>query len=284
MAQHARRVTVEGKQPMKLLDRPILSYFIIAVSTLLVMSLFNAVATVIVGTEGTAADMATILYIVPAAFVANLLVNKVFFRGTFDGPFATEGIVEGLKMCIVPIALNIMFCIIDRIVKSGGPMNDLLHVIALSCTAGIMEEMVFRANVLPNLMRLKRDYKGMIFAVVFTSVMFGLIHIINVSGGGSVVRTIQQTVTASITGAFYAAVYLNAGTILPCIIMHTVHDIINLLFEVTTESGALTGGFSLYDFVENVIFSLAELGLAIWFLRPAAFNKIRAIWDRKWHV
>lgn len=273
-----------AKQPIKLCDHPILAYFVIAFCTMLIFSVFNAIGYFVFGQSGTVVDLYNIVSLFPAAFLANLFVNKVFFRGAFDGPFGLDGFADGAKIFVPVLILDIVFFVFDRVTSAGGQMNDLLHVIAISLTAGIAEEMIFRANVLPNFMRLKRDYKGMVFSVVFTGVLFGLVHVTNLTSGADFMRTIQQVVTATITGLLFAGSYLMSGTILPCILIHTIHDIINLLFEATTESGALTGSVTTIGLIEQVIFSAVELGLAIWCLRPASFDKIRAIWDKKWNM
>ena len=125
-------------------------------------------------------------------------------------------------------------------------------------------------------------YGGMIFSVVFTAIVFGFLHIVNLASGGDFGRTVQQTITASISGGLYAAVYLNTGTILPCMLFHFFHDIINLLFMSVSESGAMLEGITLASLIPQIIYSATELGLAIWYLRAANFDKIRTIWDEKW--
>ena len=284
MPKHATETNanVSTRQPIKLCDHPILSYFVIMICTLLTFSIFNAIGYSLFGESGTAVDLYNIASLFPAAFLANLFINKVFFRGTFDGPFGLDGLASGLKI-FVPIAvLDVVAFVVDRVTSAGGPLNDVLHVIALSLTAGIAEEMIFRANVLPNFMRLKRDYRGMVFSVIFTAVFFGVVHIANVTGGADLIRTIGQVFSAAIGGLLFAAAYLTSGTIIPCIIFHTFHDIINLLFETTTESGGLVGGMTTIGLIEQVIFSATELALGVWYLRRANFDKIRSIWDKKW--
>ncbi|MBR1830125.1 MAG: CPBP family intramembrane metalloprotease [Atopobiaceae bacterium] len=271
------------KRPMKLFDRPILSYALTLLFALFTFSLFSAPATVL-GLEGSAADLCTIVSIVPAALVVTFVVCKVFYRCAFSGPFATDGIADGLKMFVPVAILDVVFFILDRIIGSGSTLNNILHGIALSLMAGVMEEMVFRAFALPNFMRLKRDYGGMVFSVVVTAAVFGLTHVANLAAGGDVARTLQQTITASISGGLFAAVYLNTGTIIPCMLFHFFHDVINLLFMSISSSGAMLEGISLANLIPQIIYSGTELGLAIWYLRPANFDKIRAIWDRKWNL
>lgn len=277
MAEHAK----SEKRPIEVFDRPILSYFIVSFCTLIIFSLFSAVLQIL-GLEGTVADLFSLVSLIPSALVSILLVCKVFYRDTLKGIFTLEGTVDGLKMFIPLIVLNIVIFVIDRIFSGQNTLNDVLHVLALSCTAGVMEEIVFRAFVLPNFMRLKRDYKGMIFSVVFTALIFGFTHIANLTSGADVLRTIQQTITASISGVLFAAVYLNTGTIIPCMLFHAFHDVVNLLFMSMTEAGGMTEGITLYNLVQQIIFSGVELYMGVRLLRAANFDKIRAIWDKKW--
>lgn len=277
MADHAK---VE-KRPMKVFDRPILAYFIITFCTLIIFSLFS-VGQQILGLTGTSADLYSLASLVPATLVASLLVCKVFYRGTLRGIFALEGTVEGLRVLLPVIFLDVAAFVLDRVFSGNNTLNDVVHVVAISLTAGIMEETVFRALTLPNFMRLKRDYRGMIFAVVFTAVIFGFTHIFNLATGADFARTVQQTITASISGSLLAATYLNTGTIIPCMLLHAFHDIINLLFTAITAEGGMLEGITVYNLIEQIVFSGTELALAIWLLRPTRFDKIRAIWDEKW--
>lgn len=266
---------------MKLFDRPIIAYFIITFLTLIIYSAFSVPAQVL-GLEGAMADLYNLAYLLPATLVAYLLVVKVFFRGTLKGIFALDGTVDGLKLFIPVAILDVAAFILDRIFATNNVLNDVLHIVSISCTAGIMEEMVFRALVLPNFMRVKRDYGGMIFSVVFTAVFFGFTHISNLAAGGNFGRVLQQCLTASISGGFFAAVYLNAGTIIPVMIAHALHDIINLLFANITESGAMLEAITWQNLIPQIIFSGTELVLTVRLLRSANFAKIRAIWDEKW--
>lgn len=277
MAEHEK----SNKRPMKVFDRPILSYFILVICTLIVFSLFNAVQTVL-GLSGSAADLFNLAYLIPALLISYLLVVKVFFRGTLKGIFAIDGTVDGLKMFIPVAIIDVAAFVLDLILGTNNALNDVLHIVAISCTAGVMEEAVFRVYVLPNFMRVKRDYKGMIFSVLFTAVIFGCTHLFNLSDGGNFGRVISQCVTASISGCLYAAVYLSTGTIVPGIIAHILHDVINLLFANVTANGAMLEAVTWQSLIPQIIFSATELVVAIRLLRPDAFDKIRAIWDEKW--
>ena len=88
---------------MKLFDRPIIAYFIITFLTLIIYSAFS-VPVQVLGLEGAMADLYNLACLLPATFVAYLLVVKVFFRGTLKGIFALDGTVDGLKL-FIPVAI-----------------------------------------------------------------------------------------------------------------------------------------------------------------------------------
>lgn len=269
----------------KLLDRPLLGTFLLYGFMILVMIVPQLIKNVLGLDETTAGYLLTILAIAPMLFVAEFVFTKIWFRGEFDGTLSLDHVVDGLKMTLVPLAVNVILFLVDRIILApDAPMNNILMVIAISMNAGFMEEAWFRSYAVANFMRIKRSYGGMLFAIVLTSLVFGAAHLPNVLAGANASRTVQQFVTATITGVFFAAIYLRCGNILPCMLYHCFHDIINLMFMATNSSGAMLNASSITDLIVQVIYSGAELIVAIWLIRPATFEGIRSLWDRKWHL
>lgn len=269
----------------KLLDRPLLGTFLLYGFMILVMIVPQTIEDVLGLSETTAGYIFTILAIAPMLFVAEFVFTKMWFRGEFDGTLSLDHVIDGLKMTLVPLAINVILFLADRIILApDAPMNNILMVIAISMNAGFMEEAWFRSYTVANLMRIKRGYGSMLFVIALTSLLFGASHLSNVLLGANASRTAMQFVTATITGLFYAAIYLRCGNILPCMLYHCFHDIINLMFLATNSSGAMLNAATVPDLIAQVIYSGAELILAIWLIRPATFEGIRSLWDRKWHL
>jgi membrane protease YdiL (CAAX protease family) len=104
-------------------------------------------------------------------------------------------------------------------------------------------------------------------AVLISSLLFGLLHAINLSYQ-SLNTTIFQMIPACLGGVFYSAIYLRTGTIMMAMLAHGLWDfILNLvrpsLFHIPV---ALTGAVVIADVLEILI--------SIFYLRK---SKIRTI-------
>jgi membrane protease YdiL (CAAX protease family) len=93
-----------------------------------------------------------------------------------------------------------------------GPGAELANFRALSVTAGVCEEILFRGY----LMACLTPFTGAAGAVLVSSALFGLGH--SYQGRGGVIR-------AGVIGAIMAAMYLGTGSLLAPILVHAMTDL-----------------------------------------------------------
>lgn len=89
----------------------------------------------------------------------------------------------------------------------------------LTLGIGFYEEIYFR-GIICNLW----VEKGERTAVVISSILFAVCHIMNVAGGASVIETMLQICFAFVYGIVFALIFVVCHSIWPCIILHTFHD------------------------------------------------------------
>jgi membrane protease YdiL (CAAX protease family) len=112
----------------------------------------------------------------------------------------------------------------------------ILFVGLLSVSAGICEELIFRAYLYP----LLSEHVGMALAILISSLIFGLWHIY--LGWIEVIRT-------SIMGAIFCGIYIFTDSILVAIAWHVFIDVYSGLMyyfanKATNESGGLASAES----------------------------------------
>ncbi len=110
---------------------------------------------------------------------------------------------------------------------SGIHINDsvpqiLLITICMICVAFI-EEVVFRAFLMKALMN-----KSSVLAIVVASLLFGVIHLLNVFMGADLVSTLLQVCYAMAFGFMCAAFFYKTDNIIPCIICHGVGNALDI--------------------------------------------------------
>ena len=272
------------KKAHKILDRPILSTILLYVFVLVLSGVLQLPKYFLWGTN-TSGEM-QYLYDIIESFVllliTELIYTKVWFRGEFEGTFKGD-LGYGFRLLIPLFAVEIVIFVFERIMGIGS-LNNILFVLSLSVTAGIVEEVTFRSLVVANLMRIAKTYKGMLAAVASTSLIFGAAHMTNLLQGANLGSTISQFFSATIMGIFFAAVYLACGSILPAMALHFLNDVFALLFLKINESGATVEGVTMTSMIENLLIDAVLLIIAFGLLRPGNYEKIRRIWDEKWSI
>jgi len=86
---------------------------------------------------------------------------------------------------------------------------------------GVTEEITFRGIVVEGA---RRTWNREGFALVASSVLFGLFHLPNWLLGQSLPTTIRQVVVTALLGMVFFALRRASGTLLTCIVLHAVYD------------------------------------------------------------
>ena len=275
---------IETKKTHKIMDRPILSTILLYLFVTLVTAVFQLVKIPIWGVNeaGAGGQIYNIAYSFLTLAITEMIFTKVWFKGEFEGTLKGD-IGHGLRLMIPIVVVDLLIFAYDRFMGKGS-LNSILFVLAASVVAGIIEEITFRSLMLSNLMRITSTYKGMMCAVTASSLVFGAAHFSNLIGGANVGATISQFIGATCMGFFFAAVYLTCGSIVPCMVMHFVHDVIALMFLGINESGATIQATTPESIIQEIILNIVLVVMTVILLKPDRYEKIRKIWDEKWHL
>ena len=275
---------IETKKTHKIMDRPILSTILLYLFVTLVTAVFQLVKIPIWGVSeaGAGGQIYNIAYSFLTLAITEMIFTKVWFKGEFEGTLKGD-IGHGLRLMIPIVVVDLLIFAYDRFMGKGS-LNSILFVLAASVVAGIIEEITFRSLMLSNLMRITSTYKGMMCAVTASSLVFGAAHFSNLIGGANMGATITQFIGATCMGFFFAAVYLTCGSIVPCMVMHFVHDVIALMFLGINESGATIQATTPESIIQEIILNIVLVVMTVILLKPDRYGKIRKIWDEKWHL
>lgn len=143
--------------------------------------------------------------------------------------------------------------------------NFTLENVLGGLEAGIAEELTFRFTCLTILISIfKRNTFKNYYAVFFSSLMFGLIHLPNVSSGQSLGNTLIQIIFAFALGTFLSALYLYTNNFLLPVIFHSLMDI---LVFASSNSQIMTGKVTSGDYLFTIIESLIFISIALLLLR-----------------
>ena len=117
----------------------------------------------------------------------------------------------------------------------SSPWLPVLFVL-LYLSVGFIEEILFRGLILPLMLRRWGQTKrGIYQAVIVSSVIFGLLHLINLlMGRRTMLSTGAQIIYGLFFGIFFAACFLRNRSIWPVIFTHALFDFCGNLTELTT--------------------------------------------------
>lgn len=103
-------------------------------------------------------------------------------------------------------------------------VTHLISLIALAGLVGFVEEGLYRGLFMKWLLP-----RGVVTAVLVSSVAFALTHALNLMGGQSVNATALQIVFALLFGTVAALLRLRAGSLLPLMLWHAAFDLVSFL-------------------------------------------------------
>lgn len=137
-----------------------------------------------------------------------------------------KGRYHGMRKYIMPVLilplLNVPYFFIDES-NAGG---TVLYSVFLGIYVGIMEELIFRAFIF-RLFELKNGEQN---AVIWSSVAFGLMHILNL-GSVPVYFTVLQLFYAGAIGLVFGVIRAKTGSILIPVVIHSMIDAVAFITD-----------------------------------------------------
>lgn len=103
----------------------------------------------------------------------------------------------------------------------------ILMIVIEQLLVGVFEEFLFRGLILNVLLeKMGSHWKGKILSIVISSVLFGLIHLLNLFENPNMINaTIAQIFYATFIGVFLGALYVRVGNLWVVVIYHAIVDL-----------------------------------------------------------
>ena len=213
-----------------------------------------------------------------------LIAYTRWFAPEFKGVFKTSPLATGMIFVWLPFLFKFVGSYILNLVDYGFCFNPTMESLAMAIAAGFYEETIFRGVTVPIGMRYIRSEKRVSVIMLFTALVFGLIHIGNISNGASVTMGIVQGVATIFAGLLFAAVFLRTGNILIPIFMHGIYDYMCFVTDASLDNGIMTGDTVTIAIILAVLVDVIAGIWGLYLVRPAKRAEIEAIWNDKWSV
>lgn len=103
-------------------------------------------------------------------------------------------------------------------------MSEVLFFIFFTLMVGFVEETIYRGLILKIMLS-----KSVLSAVLVSSILFSITHLLNVMSGQDLVQSVLQLIYALIMGVVLALLMIKNNNIAPLIMFHFVHNLIQFL-------------------------------------------------------
>lgn len=151
-----------------------------------------------------------------------ILMMREVYQGEFHLGFTTRRFWQGFLMCW-PMLTFIAFNLFANLGSGKIYGESLTMALANYFSVGLFEEVIVRAILIGHMMHhWKGDAHRIRKAVVWSSVIFGVLHIGNVFSNP--IGTLIQILFATGIGILFAAVYLRTRNLWSCILVHAIND------------------------------------------------------------
>lgn len=129
---------------------------------------------------------------------------------------------------VILMSVNLWFGVTRK-----ASIPETLFMIISMCCVGFLEEIIFRGFLFKAMCK-----KGVVCAIVVSSLTFGIGHIVNLLNGASVFETMNQVVYACAIGFVFTVIVYIGKSLLPCILAHVVIDVLSI-FAVEPEKKSI---------------------------------------------
>ena len=207
-----------------------------------------------------------------------LAIHKRWFYPEYKGCLVGSGFKTALRISW-PVLPFWIFTII-RVIAAKLPLQPLkASLLGTALMAGFCEEAAFRGIGVSYLMRQWKTEEKIPYVVVLTSVCFGLLHGVNLFSGAAVGITLLQIAAAGCIGVFLCAVFLRSGNLWVPILIHTLHDVLSLLF---LPGGAVLTQAVQADDLLDLLLTVCLGSVGIYMIRKSKRQEIVNLWQKKW--
>ncbi|WP_458124971.1 CPBP family intramembrane glutamic endopeptidase [Paenibacillus sp. Z3-2] len=113
-------------------------------------------------------------------------------------------------------------------------LSKVAFFVFFTLLVAFVEETIYRGLIFKTLLQ-----KSAVAAVVTSSILFSITHLLNALSGQNMTDTIMQLIYALLMGAVLALLMLKNGNIVPLILFHFIHNLIQFLGNDLQDTGTL---------------------------------------------
>ncbi len=216
-------------------------------------------------------------FVFEALWAGIVLVILLLFKNKYIFTQKRESFGTSFHYILPLFILSCVFFLasIGNIVNSDGPVDifAIINLALLCFFVGITEEFLCRGWLLNEFLERYSDTKkGIILSILFSSLIFGFTHFMNIGDTQGFIDTVVQVLNATAVGTFFALVYYKTKNIWLVVLSHSLWDFTLMLSENKELVDCYVGGKATpaiiaYNIVSGLVLVGAYLFLCFWMYR-----------------
>ncbi len=168
------------------------------------------------------------------------------FKGSFKG-----------VLFFIPVIPILALYLWHGVTWESTVLEALLSAVAMLCV-GFSEEMLFRGFLFKTM-----SEDNVKVAILVSSLLFGVGHIVNLLNGRELVSTLLQICYATALGFLLTMLFYKGKSILPCVILHGILNVISV-FNVP--------GTGAQKIIDAAVLSIIAVVYGLWIWKKAGEN------------
>lgn len=208
-----------------------------------------------------------------AGFVVLVIL---LFKNKYIFTQEREGFFKSFKYMLPELLIAVFFGGIGLLSiafgKSPVEYKAVINLFIYCTFIGIVEEFLCRGWLLNEFLeRYSRNRKEIILSIIFSSIIFGVIHFLNIGETQGFFETLVQVMNAAASGTFLALLYYKTKNIWVVVFTHAFWDFSIFLTQVSSLGDCISGPTSTSAVILNIIrgicITISLLVLCYWLYR-----------------
>ncbi len=197
------------------------------------------------------------------------------------------GFFKGLPMAAYPIGYSLFALIASCIMALGegaslASISDVLVFVLCMFIIGLSEELCTRVIIAQSFLEhFGTNSKGVWKSAIFSGILFGCLHLINLQTRQPI-DVFVQCVVAGIGGITYAAIYFRTGNYWILVFVHALNDFGTSamfgLFSYGNILEAFSSGTSNASDLSGLMLAIPEIFVILFLLRKSKIGEVKKAW------
>ena len=211
-----------------------------------------------------------------------MIIMKAWYSPEYKGTLKSGLTIKLTLLAMTPLILKSVVVLIVQLFQYSFWFDPSLFKLIKSLAAGFLEEALFQVTIIPIAMGFMKNEKRIWYIPLISGLIFGAMHMLNISSGATVANGITQAVVTALDGFYFGALFVATGSAFPGIILHSVYDFICFAGDRSLDNGIMAAPLQTWEIIFNVVITLIVFAGGVMLLKKVGKNKIFSVWKKKW--